>query len=94
MENMNSEIIDAVIEYFDDKKEDSKDLIRNCLIWMKENSKNITMADRINKWFYENDYCKYCGSEMNEIHIEEIHTEILGNPVEKLIEVYCPKCDR
>lgn len=82
------EIIEAVETYFCD----DKDIIVDCMLYLKNATARVEDLNTINKWFDDNNRCRVCGSEMDSVAIKEPHYEIGPNVYENLTEFYCPCC--
>lgn len=85
---MMPEIIEAVETHFCD----DKDIIVDCMLYLKNATARVEDLNTVNKWFEDNNRCQICGSEMESTIVKEPHYEIGPNVYENLTEFYCPCC--
>lgn len=95
-ENMSWEILDAIKDTYYSNTKNSKELIRDCLLYLKEinNSNDKKLDYQIEDWLKENNFCINCGEELQAYDWYERHTELDGNIVENFTTMYCPYCDK
>lgn len=91
--NMYPEVLEAIHL----AHEDNLDLEIDCLLYLvslRDNwSRCAELSNKAGDALQDMGRCPNCGSEMAYHHYTETHTELDGNPVEHLTEVYCPECD-
>ena len=94
-EKMNWEILEAIKNEYDDGTEEGKELIRDCMLYLKElnNFKDDSLNEQILDWFEANSYCIDCGCKLQAYEWSEAHTELDGNPLEYFSAEFCPNCD-
>lgn len=94
-ENMSWEILEVIKDY-DDGTEEGKELVRDCLIYLKElnNFKDSKLDEQILDWFNENEYCIKCGCKLQKYVEEEVHDELETRDVEYITIWHCPICDK
>lgn len=85
---MMPEIIEAVETYFCD----DKDIIVDCMLYLKNATARVEDLNTVNKWFDDNNRCRVCGSEMESTTIKEPHYEVGSDVYENLTEFFCPNC--
>ena len=87
---MMPEIIEAVETHFCD----DKDVIVDCMLYLKNATARVEDLNMVNKWFDDNNRCQVCGSEMESTIVKEPHYEIGPDVYENLTEFFCPYCTR
>ena len=93
-EKMHWEILEAIKDTYDDGTKEGKELIRDCLFYLKElnNFKDEKLDEQIVDWFNDNNYCIDCGCELKYYEYQEPHTE-LGYVCYETMGIYdCPCC--
>lgn len=86
---MLSEVIEALESYYCD----DKDVLVDCLLYLK----NITCREedvaQIEKWFINHHRCYMCGEELVTSEYKEPHPECGPGVCETMTATYCPNCD-
>ena len=91
--NMCPEILEAIHLMH----EDYPNVEVDCLLYLTELKDNWTrtteLSNRAIDKLQEMGRCSTCGSALEYYHYVQPHFELEENPVEHLIERYCPNCD-
>ena len=85
---MMPEIIEAVETHFCDEK----DIIIDCMLYLKNATARVEDLNTINKWFDDNNRCHICGCELETVTTKEPHFELGPDVYENLVDYYCPNC--
>lgn len=89
------DIIEALSLYYKDDKE----AMIESLLWLKNMNKSQQedkyCTNQINEYLEENlNVCCECGTPLETVYYEELHTELDYPCYETLVEIICPKCER
>lgn len=86
---MLSEVIEAIETHFDD----NKDIITNCMLYLK----NVVARDEdfleICRWFNRQGLCEECGTKLITERHKEPHPELGYGIYEIVSETFCPECE-
>ena len=84
------EVIEAITTHFDD----NKDVMVDCLLYLKNALAREADVISVCQWFDDNQICEYCGYALETQAIKEPHLECGPGVYEVVYETYCPNCDR
>lgn len=91
--NMTPEIIEAIQEHY----KNDPDIAADCYLCLTNVCDNwelgTSFARAAEDTLQEMGRCTQCGSPLQYITYDEIHTELEGNPKERMTKLYCPNCD-
>ena len=83
------EIIEAIETHFDDEK----DVVVDCLLYLKNATCREEDVAQIEKWFIDHGRCFICGDELLVSEYKEAHPECGAGVYEAMTAKYCPNCD-
>ena len=98
VDNMDSELIDCVIECYRDEieknNEDAKELVSSILRYLYSITDDKNIQEQIKNIVQgQLGYCIICGNKYATITYEEIHDETSPSSIEYLSDIVCPCCD-
>lgn len=88
MNNMSSEIIEAVESYH----KDDEDMIAECMLYLV--CANWKGRSPFWDWLESHNRCIHCGSKLKQQAYKEPHPELDGEWYETLYKLYCPVCGK
>ena len=92
--NMESEVIEAIQEYF---KTIEPEIVVDCLLYhacLPEREDLVRILSASARYKLENmNRCTQCGEELQVGHYREWHDEVDGGAFEEMSAMYCPNCD-
>lgn len=83
-----------IVEAIEYKYGNDIDTVVEILMDLKENIDNQKYEYYIEEELESLGYCSDCGTKLEIIETQEVHTELDGNPIEYLYEPKCPNCDK
>lgn len=90
---MTDEIIDAIRNTYGDYSE----IEAECYVFLAHihtnNNEAISLASKASSELEKMDRCPECGDKLVEHFYTESHSELEGNPVERVCVKVCPQCD-
>lgn len=90
---MYPKMLTEVIEALECAYCDDKDVMIDCLLYLKNATCREEDVVQIEKWFDEHHRCTKCGTELEYNHWREPHPECGVGVYEDMCEKYCPECD-
>ena len=95
IENMSSELLECVMEYYRDEidNEETKELVVAILRYLYSKTTDKKLRVQIDDIICSMGYCLTCGNKLRDYTYEEYHNETSPPSVEYLTETICPNCD-
>lgn len=95
VEDMSSELLECVMEYYRNEIEDeeTKELVVAILRYLYNNTNDEKLKKQIVGIVDEFEYCLHCGNKLIYYDYEEVHYEVPPPNIEYLSEILCPCCD-
>ena len=98
VDNMSSELLDCVMEYFrkdnSDLTEDDKEAIVSVLRYLYFTTTDKKLQNQISDIMLEDlKYCVDCGGKLKLYTWQEVHTEVPPPNIETFSDYFCPECD-
>lgn len=82
------EIIEALESYYCDEK----DLLVDCIVYLKKSIYRQEDAGLLEEWLDKHDRCSNCGEPLEHYTYKEYHNEVDNNSYEIRTEKICPFC--